>query len=88
MQRDHGWVGRKDRNGIDVDAIVLRQDGAQVNVKLTNVSAEGCCLQSDETFRIGEQVSIALPRVGDVRARVRWALPGAAGTQFLDGGSD
>lgn len=88
MQRDHGWVGRKDRNGADVDAIVLRQDGAQVTVKLTNVSAEGCCLQSDETFRIGEHVSIALPTVGDVRAKVRWALPGTAGTKFLDGPSD
>jgi hypothetical protein len=88
MQRGQGWVGRKDRNGIDVDAIVLRQDGAQVTVKVTNVSSEGCCLQSDEDFRIGEHVSIALPKVGDVRARVRWALPGTAGTQFLDRGSD
>ena len=37
-------------------------------------------------FRIGEHLSIALPRMGNVRAQVRWALPGSAGTQFLDDG--
>lgn len=84
MQRGQGWVGRKDRNHISVDALVLRDDGARVAVKLTNVSNEGCRLESDEMFRIGEHVSIGLPRMGNVRAQVRWALPGSAGTQFLD----
>jgi hypothetical protein len=82
--RGQGWVGRKDRNHVNVDALVLRDDGGRVTVKLTNVSDEGCRLESDETFRIGEHVSIGLPRMGNVRAQVRWALPGSAGTQFLD----
>ncbi|WP_458390249.1 PilZ domain-containing protein [Sphingomonas sp. F9_3S_D5_B_2] len=72
---------------VSVDAIVLREDGARVTVKLTNVSDQGCCLNGDETFRIGEHVSIALPRMGSVRAQIRWALPGTAGGQFLDYGS-
>jgi len=84
MQRGQGWVGRKDRNHVSVDALVLRDDGARVKVKLTNVSNEGCRLECDEMFRIGEHVSIGLPRMGNVRAQVRWALPGSAGTQFLD----
>lgn len=86
MQRGQGWVGRKDRNRVGVDALVLRDDGARVKVRLTNVSDEGCRLESDETFRIGELVSIGLPRMGNVRAQVRWALAGSAGTQFLDDG--
>lgn len=84
MHRGHGWIGRKDRDGTDVKAVVLRDGGERVHVKIVNVSAEGCCLQSDELFRIGEHVSIALPRMGDVRARIRWSLPGSAGTQFLN----
>lgn len=85
--RGFDWVGRKDRNHTDVDALVLRDDGNRVAVKLTNVSDEGCRLETDELFRIGELVSIALPRMGNVRAQVRWALPGSAGTQFLDDGN-
>jgi hypothetical protein len=87
MNRGQGWIGRKDRNPVAVHAMVLRSDGEQVSVKLTNISSEGCCLESDENFRIGEHVSIALPRMGDVRAQVRWALPGAAGTKFTDTGA-
>ena len=86
MQRGQGWIGRKDRSHVSVDALVLRDDGARVKVKLTNVSNEGCRLESEEMFRIGEHLSIALPRMGNVRAQVRWALPGSAGTQFLDDG--
>lgn len=86
MQRGQGWIGRKDRSHVSVDALVMRHDGARVKVRLTNVSDEGCRIESDETFRIGEHVSIGLPRMGNVRAQVRWALPGSAGTQFLDEG--
>ncbi|MBV9527604.1 PilZ domain-containing protein [Sphingomonas sp.] len=89
MHRGQGWVGRKDRHDVDFNAIVVRDDGAQLTVKLTNLSPDGCRLVTDETFRIGEHVSIAFSRVGHLRARVRWALPGSAGTQFIDedGGS-
>jgi len=87
MQRGQGWIGRKDRSHVSVDALVLRDDGARVKVRLTNVSNEGCRLEADEMFRIGEHLSIALPRMGNVRAQVRWALPGSAGTQFIDDGS-
>ena len=44
MQRGQGWIGRKDRSHVSVDALVLRDDGARVKVKLTNVSNEGCRL--------------------------------------------
>jgi hypothetical protein len=87
MHRGQGWVGRKDRNDLDVEATVLRDDGVRVTVRLTNLSQEGCRLESDEQFRIGEHVSIAIARVGNLRAQIRWALPGSAGTQFVDDGN-
>jgi len=87
MHRGQGWIGRKDRNDIDVEATVLRDDGARVAVKLTNLSAEGCRIECDEVFRIGEHVSIGIARIGNLRAKIRWALPGAAGTQFVDDGT-
>jgi hypothetical protein len=81
--RIHGWIGRKDRQPVAVDAVVRRADGTSTAVKLSNVSDDGCRIEADEDFRIGELFEIAVPRFGQVKAQVRWALPGSAGAQFL-----
>ncbi|HEY8592907.1 MAG TPA: PilZ domain-containing protein [Sphingomicrobium sp.] len=79
----HGWVGRRDRQDVEIEAVVHRVDGSKSPVKLSNFSDEGCRLESDRDFRIGERLEIAIPRMGQVKAQVRWALPGSAGAQFL-----
>ena len=83
MRRIDGWVGRKDRHPVEIDAIVHRTDGSQAPVKLSNFSDEGCRIETDNDFRIGERLSIAIPRMGQVKVQVRWALPGSAGAKFL-----
>jgi hypothetical protein len=79
----HGWVGRKDRQEVEIDAVVHRDDGSASSVILTNFSEEGCRIETDSDFRIGERVQIAIPRLGNVKAQVRWALPGSAGAKFV-----
>ena len=83
MYRVHGWTGRKDRQPVVIDAVVHRNDGSKSPVKLTNFSDEGCRIEADDEFRIGERLQIAIPRMGQVKAQVRWALPGSAGAKFL-----
>ena len=83
MYRVHGWTGRKDRHPVAIDAVVHRNDGSKSPVKLTNFSDEGCRIEADDEFRIGERLQIAIPRMGQVKAQVRWALPGSAGAKFL-----
>jgi hypothetical protein len=83
MQRLHGWVGRKDRHEVEIDAVVHRTDGSKAPVKLSNFSDEGCRIDCERDFRIGERLQIAIPRMGQVKAQVRWALPGSAGAKFL-----
>jgi hypothetical protein len=83
MHRVQGWVGRKDRHPTEVDAVVHRADGSTASVKLTNLSDSGCRLEGDSQFHIGERVRIAIPRMGQMKAQVRWALLGSAGAQFL-----
>ena len=83
MQRMHGWVGRKDRESVAIDAVVHWSDGSTAPVKLTDFSDEGCRIEADHDFRIGERLQIASPRMGQVKAQVRWALPGSAGAKFL-----
>jgi hypothetical protein len=83
MQRAQGLIGRKDRFPVDIEATVHRNNGAKLPVKLSNFSDQGCRIEGDADFHIGERLQIAVPRMGNVKAQVRWALPGAAGTRFL-----
>ena len=83
MQRMHGWIGRKDRHPIAVDAVVHRTDGSTAPVRLTDISDEGCRIEAEGELAIGEHVHIAIPRMGHVRAQVRWALLGSAGARFV-----
>ncbi|HEX6785177.1 MAG TPA: hypothetical protein VF098_11075 [Sphingomicrobium sp.] len=87
MHRVHDWVGRKDREAVEIDAVVHRLDGTQSPVKLTNVTEEGCRIESSSDLRIGEELAIAIPRMGQMVAQIRWALPGSAGARFLSEGS-
>ena len=83
MNRIHGWVGRRDRDSVVVDAVVHRTDGTKSPVRLTNFSDNGCRIEAETNLRIGERVQIAIPRMGQVKAQIRWALPGSAGAKFL-----
>lgn len=88
MERMQGWVGRKDRHAVKVDAVVHRADGSKADVKVTNISDEGCRIDSAEHFSIGERVTIAIPRMGTVKAQIRWSLPDSAGAKFLSAEAD
>ena len=79
----HGWIGRKDRDEVAIDAVVHRNDGSKKRVVLSNLSPDGCRIESDSDFRIGEHLKIAIPSKGQFNAQVRWALPGSAGARFL-----
>ncbi|HEV2596689.1 MAG TPA: PilZ domain-containing protein [Sphingomicrobium sp.] len=83
MDRMHGWVGRKDRRPIATDAVVRRADGTELNVRLADLSDEGCRIESEpEPLRIGEWIEIVVSSSGSVKAQVRWALGTSAGAKF------
>ena len=82
MRRVHASA-RKDRHPVAIDAVIHRLDGTKSPVKLSNFSEQGCRIDAVNDFRVGERLSIAIPRMGQVKAQVRWALPGAAGAKFL-----
>jgi hypothetical protein len=83
MHRVQGWVGRKDRHPVEVEAVVHRTDGSKAKVRLTNFSDNGCRIEADRQFQIGERLQIAIPRMGRMKAQVRWALMDSAGAKFL-----
>ena len=78
------WVNRKDRHEVELAALAFRADGTSVDVRLGNMSYDGCLLSSDHSFAIGEKVRLVLPRMGEIRAQVRWTLAGGkAGARFV-----
>jgi hypothetical protein len=83
MQRKPGWTGRRDRFPVEIEAVVHRTNGSRIRVTVSNFSDQGCRVDTSEDFHIGERFQIAVPRMGSLKAQVRWCLPGAAGTRFL-----
>ena len=83
MQRNVGWAGRRVRHPVEIDAVLHRTDGSKSPVRLTNFSDQGCRIESDEQLRVGERLAIAIPRMGQVKAQVRWSATGSAGARFV-----
>lgn len=83
MQRSQAWARRKDRHPVEIDAVVRRADGRKEPVKLSNFSDEGCRMEALGDYHIGERLQIAIPRMGHIKAQVRWSMPGSVGAKFL-----
>ncbi|HEY8434933.1 MAG TPA: PilZ domain-containing protein [Sphingomicrobium sp.] len=83
MQRAQAWARRKDRHPVEIDAVVHRADGRKEPVTLSNFSDEGCRIESDGDFHVGERLQIAIPRMGHIKAQVRWSTPGSVGARFV-----
>jgi hypothetical protein len=83
MQHVRVQGDRRVRFPVEIDAVVQCGDGTKFEARVSNFSDQGCRIETDREFHIGERLQIAVPRMGQVKAQVRWALPGAAGTRFL-----
>jgi hypothetical protein len=76
-----GWIEREEREPISVGAILVLPDGRSVSVTIRDVSANGCCVASDEVLPVAQTVLLDLGSES-VEAEVRWALAGAAGLRL------
>ena len=82
MTETSGYEPRAFRIGIDHAVLLVRADGAESPVTLTNVSQKGFCMKADAVPAVGERI-IFRGDAGDVPAEVRWARSGDAGGVFL-----
>jgi len=77
-------VKRDERYDVDLPGIAFREDGSSLTVTFRNMSYNGCMLVADMALAIGEIVRLAIPRMGEIRAQVRWASDGGkAGARFV-----
>jgi hypothetical protein len=71
------------RRPVTLRAQATRNDGSVFDATLTDLSYEGCGLQSRSPLRVGEAVRLTVEHGGTIRATVRWAFGSRAGLLFL-----
>ena len=81
--RQPGEIKRGPRVATDLKATLLRPDGSDIPVVITDISKDGFKLSSDTQLMIGERVDLRMPKTGDVPVQIRWAVGGEAGGVFL-----
>lgn len=83
QQRIQGWIKRNERRDVNVRAVAYLSDGTAIDVRVTNISYEGCQLEAEQMLPIGEKLKLALPSLGEAPAQVRWSIGSKAGLYFL-----
>jgi hypothetical protein len=83
MSRTTIQARRRKRYPVAIDAVAQRSDGSNAHVKLTELSDQGGRMEGSADFVVGERVRIALPRMGYVKAEVRWVEPESVGVSFV-----
>ncbi|QDP20209.1 PilZ domain-containing protein [Sphingomonas xanthus] len=82
--REPGQIKRSPRVDTRFPATLINADGDSVAVIVTDVSREGCRLETGDTLKIGEKVELRVPKLGTYPAQIRWALGNDAGAIFLE----
>ena len=82
--REQGFIKRAPRVDTHIRGTVSDSEGEEIAVVVTDISREGCRMETDGTLIIGEEIEIRIDRYGRHRAQIRWALGSEAGAVFLD----
>lgn len=82
--REPGQIKRSPRVDTRFETCLIDSDGGRHQVMVTDISREGCRLESDELLKIGENVQIVVPKYGTFAAQIRWALGNEAGAVFME----
>jgi hypothetical protein len=82
--REPGQIKRAPRVDTRFKATLIDSDGSKHVVVVTDISREGCRLETSELLKIGENVQIEVPKYGTYPAQIRWALGDEAGAVFLE----
>lgn len=58
-------------------------NGREIDVRVTDLSKDGCRVESDETLVIGDHITLDAEPLHNVAAVIRWELCGTAGVRFV-----
>ena len=75
------WPDRRQRHRVQLEVELIQIDGSITRTIVSDLSLDGCRIAG--WFRIGDTVHLKIPRIGEVRGQVRWAMNGRAGLRFI-----
>lgn len=75
---------RSERTPISSKSRLTQQNWYSVEVALCDLSSSGFMAECAENVSIGSYVTLDVPGLGPVRAKVRWQVGMRMGGQFLD----
>lgn len=78
-QADHRSVGR-DEIFLRTSLAVGRRTG--IGAQIVNISPRGFMARTPEIFATGTTITLLLPSIGEVSARIVWSLGGRIGAEF------
>ena len=82
--REPAFVKRAQRVNTNFNSSLTDSDGGKIPVIITDLSREGCRLETDGSLTIGEKVTIEVPKYGTFPAQVRWVAGKEAGAIFVE----
>jgi len=74
--------GRAERRRVRMDGHVLLPGGITHEITVTDLSYEGCGIETDAELEPGTPIKLSVLRRGAIDAEVRWARDGKAGLGF------
>jgi hypothetical protein len=78
----HEAVERSERRHVSLQALITRQGGKVADVRILDLSHDGCGIETPVGLAPGEPITLSIPGRGSLPTLVRWYKDGHAGLQF------
>jgi len=75
-------VDRSERRPVALRGYIIAEDGAHHEIRLADLSYEGCGIETSVKLAPGDTVKLSVLRLGGIEAEVRWYQDGKAGLVF------
>ena len=85
MARLPGWLKRDHRDPVSMSGNAVLPDGKTISVRVSDLSTEGCRVETEQSLPIGERVTLNVEALRGIPASVRWSFLRNAGLRFEDG---
>ncbi len=73
---------RADRRSVSMPALAALRECDLTDVTLTDLSYEGCRIETAEALPPGVPIELRVARLGIIEGEIRWSRPGTAGVRF------
>jgi hypothetical protein len=78
------YLKREPRIALRCEAVLVEEDGCQLDVVVTDVSRDGFRLESESVLEVGSKVLLQVAKLSPVHGLIRWTRGHEAGGIFME----